>query len=128
MRKSGSGTSGNRHARDAQETYAYTVEEINSMISLFPEPAATAFAIAAFAGLRRSEIEGLDWLDFHDGSLWVSRSIWNGRELPAKNKKARSSGSCNSTTRRKARSRTVAVWKPAKRPNLRHELGDSSLD
>ena len=64
------------------------MEEINSLISLFPEPASTAFAIAALAGLRRGEIEGLDWSDCHDGALWVSRSIWNGRELPTKTRKS----------------------------------------
>jgi len=82
------GTSVNPHASDAEETYAYSLEEINSLISLFPEPASTAFAIAALAGLRRGEIEGLDWSDFHDGALWVSRSIWNGRELPTKTRKS----------------------------------------
>lgn len=82
------GTTVNPHARDAQETYAYSLEEINSLISIFPEPASTAFAVAALAGLRRGEIEGLDWSDFHDGALWVSRSIWNGHELPTKTRKS----------------------------------------
>src|SRR5205814_3691366 len=67
------GTSVNPHASDAQETHAYSLEEINSLISIFPEPASTAFSIAALAGLRRGEIEGLDWSDFHNGALWVSR-------------------------------------------------------
>lgn len=83
------GTTVNPHANDAQETYAYSLEEINSLISIFPEPASTAFAVAALAGLRRGEIEGLDWSDFHDGALWVSRSIWNGRELPTKTRKSK---------------------------------------
>lgn len=83
------GSSVNSHASDARETYAYSLEEINSLMSLFPEPASTAFAVAALAGLRRGEIEGLDWSDFHDGALWVSRSIWNGRELPTKTRKSK---------------------------------------
>jgi len=83
------GTSVNPRARDAEETYAYTLQEINSMLMSFPEPASTAFAVAAFAGLRRGEIEGLDWVDFHDDALWVSRSIWNGQELPTKTKKSK---------------------------------------
>lgn len=82
-------TSVNSHARDAEDTYAYSLEEINALLSLFPEPAATAFAVAAFAALRRGEIEGLDWVDFHHGALWVTRSIWNGRELPTKTKKSK---------------------------------------
>jgi integrase len=83
------GTSVNPHAREAEETYAYSLEEINSMLTVFPEPASTAFAVAAFTGLRKGEIEGLEWPDFHDGALWVSRSIWNGRELPTKTKKSK---------------------------------------
>ncbi len=83
------GTSVNPHAREPEETYAYSLEEIYSMLSLFPEPASTAFAVAAFAGLRRGEIEGLDWSDFRDGALSVCRSIWNGRELPTKTKKSK---------------------------------------
>jgi integrase len=83
------GTSVNSHAKDARETHAYSLEEINSLMSLFPEPASTAFAIAALAGLRRGEIEGLDWSDFHDGSLWVSRSIWNGQEQSTKTRKSK---------------------------------------
>jgi phosphopantetheinyl transferase (holo-ACP synthase) len=44
--------------------------------------------VAVFAGLRRGEIEGLEWSDFHDDAIWVSRSIWNGRELPTKTRKS----------------------------------------
>jgi len=82
------GTSVNPHSREAEETYAYSLEEINSMLAMFPEPASTAFAVAAFAGLRRGEIEGLEWSDFHDDALWVCRSIWNGRELPRRRRRA----------------------------------------
>jgi integrase len=46
---------------------------------LLPEPAATAFAVAAYAGLRRGEIEGLEWTDYHAGELHVRQSIVNGR-------------------------------------------------
>jgi hypothetical protein len=45
------GTSMNPRAREPEETYAYTLEEINSMLMSFPELAATAFAVAAFSGL-----------------------------------------------------------------------------
>ena len=41
------GTSVSSRAREAQETYAYSLEEVNLMIALFPEPASTAFAVAA---------------------------------------------------------------------------------
>src|SRR6266852_1315879 len=38
----------NPKAAEPQETYAYTLEEIQVVLSLLPEPAATAFAVAAF--------------------------------------------------------------------------------
>jgi len=69
----------NPHAAPPAPTHAYTLEEIWSMLARFPEPAATAFAVAAYAGLRRGEIEGLEWTDYHDGELHVSRSIVNGQ-------------------------------------------------
>src|SRR5207302_9448342 len=33
-------------------------------------------AVAAYAGLRRGEIEGLDWKDWHGSALWIARSRW----------------------------------------------------
>jgi integrase len=34
--------------------------------------------VACFSGLRRSEIEGLEWTDIHDGQIYVCRAIVNG--------------------------------------------------
>jgi integrase len=79
----------NPKAAEAQETYAYTLEEIQTIISLLPEPAATAFAVAAFMGLRHGEIQGLLWENYQDGQLYVSRSIWNGRISDPKTRKGR---------------------------------------
>jgi hypothetical protein len=45
-------------AAEPQETYAYSLEELQSIISLLPEPAATAFAVAGYMGLRHGEIQG----------------------------------------------------------------------
>ena len=69
----------NPNATEARETYAYSLEEIQSILSLLPEPAATAFAVAAFMGLRHGEIQGLLWENYRDDELFVSRSIWNGQ-------------------------------------------------
>lgn len=82
-------TATNPSAPEPEETYAYRLEEVNAILSHIPEPAATAFAVAAFAGLRSGEIEGLRWEDFHDGEIHVSRSIWNGHETDAKTRKSR---------------------------------------
>jgi integrase len=79
----------NPRAPEPQETYAYTLEEIQTIISLLPEPAATAFAVAAFMGLRHGEIQGLLWENYQDGQLYVSRSIWNGRVSDPKTRKGR---------------------------------------
>jgi len=82
-------TAVNPHAAEPAETYAYSLEEIQAILATLTEPAATAFAVAAFAGLRRGEIEGLDWLDYHDGFLWVARSIWNGHTEEPKTEKSK---------------------------------------
>ena len=79
----------NPKAAEPQETYAYTLEEIQTILSLLPEPAATAFAVAAFMGLRHGEIQGLLWENYHDGEMFVSRSIWNGRISEPKTRKGR---------------------------------------
>lgn len=76
-------------ARGPAECHAYTLEEIESMLSLFPSPADTVFAIAAYAGLRFSELSGLNWEDLQSDEkgrmvLFVSRSVWNGIESPTK--------------------------------------------
>jgi integrase len=82
-------TAVNPRAVEPQETYAYTLEEVQSILALLPEPAATAFAVAAFMGLRHGEIQGLLWESYRDGELYVSRSIWNGRISDPKTRKGR---------------------------------------
>lgn len=78
----------NPKAAEAEETYAYSLEEIQTL-SVLPEPAATAFVVAAFMGLRHGEIQGLVWENYHDGELFISRSIWNGRVSDPKTRKGR---------------------------------------
>jgi integrase len=82
-------TATNPGAAEPQETYAYTLEEVLELLSLLPEPAATAFAVAAYMGLRHGEIQGLLWENYRDGELYVSRSIWNGRIGEPKTRKGR---------------------------------------
>lgn len=79
----------NPKSAEPQEMYAYTLEEIQTILALLPEPAATAFAVAAFMGLRHGEIQGLLWENYRDGELYVSRSIWNGRAAEPKTRKGR---------------------------------------
>jgi integrase len=76
-------------AAEQQETYAYSIDELQSIISLLPEPAATAFSVAAYMGLRHGEIQGLLWENYQDNEIYVSRSIWNGRVNDPKTRKGR---------------------------------------
>src|SRR5262249_53201322 len=64
-------------------------EEVQTILALLPEPAATAFAVAAFMGLRHGEIQGLQWEDYRDGEMHVCRSIWNGHVTDPKTRKGR---------------------------------------
>jgi integrase len=76
-------------APEAKETYAYTLDEVQGILSLLPEPAATAFAVAAFMGLRHGEVQGLLWENYRDREIYVSRSVWNGRVSDPKTRKGR---------------------------------------
>jgi integrase len=56
--------------------YAYTADEVIHMLKVLPEPARTVVGVAAFSGLRESEIRGLRWEDYDGNFLRVRRSIW----------------------------------------------------
>jgi integrase len=47
-----------------KEGHAYTLEEIDQMLRILPEPAATVVATAAYTGLRLGELQGLNWEDY----------------------------------------------------------------
>ena len=53
-----------------------TLDVVVSMINALDEPAATVVALAAFSGLRKSEIQGLRWEDFDGNQLHVRRAAW----------------------------------------------------
>jgi integrase len=69
-------------APKGKEREAYTLEEIEAMLRILPEPAATVVETAAWTGLRASEIRGLTWEcltlspDESMACLEVRRSIW----------------------------------------------------
>lgn len=75
--------------RDGNETYAYSLEEVTRILLFVPEPAATVLATAAFTGLRRSELQGLQWEDYSGDELRVSRAIWNGHVNEPKTRKSK---------------------------------------
>jgi integrase len=53
-----------------------TLDTVVSMINALDEPAATVVAVAAFTGLRKSEIQGLRWEDLDGNQLHVRRAAW----------------------------------------------------
>jgi integrase len=65
-------------AKKGTTTHAHTLAEIQLMFAFLPEPAATIVAVAAYAGLRRSEIRGLRWEEYDGVALKVTRSVWEG--------------------------------------------------
>ena len=65
-------------ARKSEPTHAYSLEELERMLAVLDERAAAMVAVAGFAGLRRSEIQGLRWSDYNGSSLRVQRSVWEG--------------------------------------------------
>jgi len=75
-------------AREPKETYAYSLDEITRMLDVLPQPANAVVAVAAFTGLRKGEITGLEWEDYQGSLLNVRRSIWKGHVTPPKGKSA----------------------------------------
>ncbi|MGB2645461.1 MAG: site-specific integrase [Candidatus Acidiferrum sp.] len=73
-----------------QDTYAYSLAEIKSMLAVLPEPARTVVLTAAFTGLRKSELFGLRWEDYDGQQLTVNRSRWNKFENEPKTRRSRS--------------------------------------
>ena len=59
------------------------------MLALLPRPASIIVAVAAYAGLRRSELTGLTWEDYTSTELRVSRSIWEGHVDEPKTRKSK---------------------------------------
>lgn len=77
--------------RPATETYAYSLEEIDRMLSVLPEPAGTVIAAAAYTGVRRGELRGLQWENYRNGEVLISRSVWKTHVTEPKSRKSRAS-------------------------------------
>ncbi|MBZ5687758.1 MAG: site-specific integrase [Acidobacteriia bacterium] len=75
--------------RQADETYAYSLEEVLTLIDAVPEPASTLIAAAAFTGARRGELRGMFWENYQEGELLIARSIWNGITTDPKSRKSK---------------------------------------
>jgi integrase len=73
------------------EQYAYTLDEIKTIMKQLGEPARTVVAVAAFAGLRESEIRGLRWIDYDGELLHIRRKVWRGHVGKTKSKESQNS-------------------------------------
>jgi integrase len=63
---------------------AYALEDIYAMLAVLDEPAKTIVTVAAFTGLRASEIRGLRWEDYSGDEIRVLRSVWRTKVGPTK--------------------------------------------
>lgn len=75
--------------RKASETHAHSLEEVLLMIDAVPEPVSTMIATAAFLGVRRGELRGLRWENYHDGEFMITESVWNGISSEPKTEKSK---------------------------------------
>jgi len=62
----------------SQETYAYDLDSVFAMLRRLAEPDRTLVATAAFTGLRKGELKGLQWEDYDGATLTVNHSMWRG--------------------------------------------------
>jgi integrase len=58
------------------EAVAYSLADLQYFLKKLDEPSRTVIAVAAFTGLRESEIRGLQWEDYDGVELVVRRSVW----------------------------------------------------
>ncbi len=121
-------------ARERQETHAYSLEEVQRMLAVLPEPSRTAVAVAAFTGLRRSEIRGLRWEDYgevvwDDGekglALRIVRSNWNGIETKPKTSKSEGYVPVISLLSKFLEQHRLRSGNPSSGPIFRNEAGNA---
>ena len=62
--------------KETEDTHAYSLEDVLTMIRILPEPASTVVAMAAFTGLRKGELRGLTWESNTDNAIHVAKAVW----------------------------------------------------
>lgn len=62
------------------ETFAYSLDDIKTILASLAEPSRVLVAVAAYTGLRRGEIVGLQWGDYTGKAIWVRRNICFGEK------------------------------------------------
>jgi integrase len=76
----------------SEPTRVATIDLVLDTIDTLEEPAATVVALAAFSGLRKSEIQGLRWEDLKDNELHVQRTAWRPTHVVEQTKTEASRG------------------------------------
>jgi integrase len=71
-----------RGVRDTRkgETFAYSLDDIRSILDALTEPSEVLMGVAAYTGLRRGEIVGLQWGDYDGVTIHVRRNICFGEK------------------------------------------------
>ncbi len=69
-----------------QETHAYDLQTIRGILVLVPNTCKVIIALAAYAGLSKSEIQGLLWEAYHGTELAIRSSVVNGKRGEPKTK------------------------------------------
>jgi integrase len=67
-----------KSAKRKTETFAYSIDDIRTVLDALTGLAKVLVAIAAYTGLRRGEIVGLQWGDYDGKNIWVRRNICFG--------------------------------------------------
>jgi integrase len=76
----------------SEPTRFATLDQVLDMVEVLDEPAATVVALAAFSGLRKSEIQGLRWEDLKGEELHVQRTAWRPTQVVEQTKTEASRG------------------------------------
>ncbi len=69
-----------KSAKRKAETAAYSLDDIKSILTSVTGFAKVLMAVAAYTGLRRGEIVGLQWQDYDGQNIWVRRNICFGQK------------------------------------------------
>jgi integrase len=66
-------------ARKSVSRGHYDLDAVRRMLAILPEPEKTMVAVAAFGGLRQSEIQGLRWQDYTGKELYIRQNCIFGK-------------------------------------------------
>jgi hypothetical protein len=89
------------------------------MLSVLAEPARTIVGTAAFSGLRRGELRGLEWPHYLGTEIRVAQSIYHGIATAPKSEASRGVRSGHRSAQKAARRAPCAQRQSTNRIHLR---------